>query len=640
MNFQFWGTSLPRFSVRPTARAALLCAASTVSGLSMTSSVSAQTALDPVVITGTRQPLPLSRLAADVQVIDAARVRDTTADSVEDLLRREAGLQVSRNGGPGMNAALLMRGAGVGGTVVLIDGVRVGSATLGQAMFENLSLGQVERIEVLRGPGSSLYGADAAGGVVHVFTRRGTPGLKVNAHAAVGGHGSDEVSLGASGAQGGFDYALSLAQESTDGVSALRPGDRFGNYNPDRDGAHRTSGQFAIGFTPAPGHRIGLNHVRSRLRSQFDGSQYPAPTYAQDATPDFRNRLDSAVTSLDHRSLLDGGLTWTNQFSRSNDQLLTGATVVDRFQTRRGQFTSQLGWAIDAQHHVVGAVEHLTEKASSTSYLADVSRSNNALVLGYSGHFDGTRVQADVRHDENSVYGGVTTARLGGSVTLTPGLRLRGLAGTTYRAPSFNDLYYPGYGVATITPERGRSVEVGLNWRDGDTELSATAYRNRLRDLIAYESDRSFCPAGTAYDYGCARNVNRARLTGLTLVGEQRLGHVTLRGTVDLLDAKDESTDTRLARRAAHQESLAADWRLGDWTLGAAVLRVGARPDGGKVLDAYTTLDLKAHWRITPSWRLEARLLNATDRGVEPARDYQSPGRQGWIGMRYDGTVL
>jgi vitamin B12 transporter len=194
--------------------------------------------------------------------------------------------------------------------------------------------------------------------------------------------------------------------------------------------------------------------------------------------------------------------------------------------------------------------------------------------------------------------------------------------------------------VATITPERGRSVEVGLNWRDGDTELSATAYRNRLRDLIAYESDRSFCPVGTAYDYGCARNVNRARLTGLTLVGEQRLGTLTLRGTVDFLDAKDEATDTRLTRRAAHQESLAGDWRLGDWTLGAAVLRVGARPDGGKVLDAYTTLDLKAHWRFAPSWRLETRLLNATDRDIEPARDYQSPGRQGWIGVRYDGVVL
>jgi vitamin B12 transporter len=161
-----------------------------------------------------------------------------------------------------------------------------------------------------------------------------------------------------------------------------------------------------------------------------------------------------------------------------------------------------------------------------------------------------------------------------------------------------------------------------------------------MRDLIAYESDRSFCPAGTAYDYGCARNVNRARLTGLTLSGEHRWGDLSLSGTVDFLDAMDVATDTRLTRRAAHQESLAGDYRLGDWTVGAALLRVGARPDGGKVLDAYTTLDLKAHWRFAPQWRLEARLLNATDRDVEPARDYQGLGRQGWLGVRFDGAVL
>jgi vitamin B12 transporter len=615
MHSHFQGTSLPLLSVRPVVRAVLLCAAFCVP----VSVLAQQARLDPVVVTGVRQPLPLSRMAADVQVIDAERIANSTADSVEDLLRREAGLQVSRNGGPGMNAGILIRGAGVGNTVVLIDGVRVGSATLGQTMFESLSLAQIDRIEVLRGPASSLYGADAAGGVVQIFTRRGTPGLQVHAKAAVGGYGSRETALGVSGAQSG---------------------DRYGNYNPDRDGAHRTSGQLAVGFTPVAGHRIGLSHTQSRTRNQYDDSQYVAPTFAQDATPDFRNRLDTTTTALDHRSQFGNGLTWTNHLARSEDQLLTGAAVIDRFQTRRAQFTSQVGWAIDTRHHVVGAVEHLVEKASSTSYAADAVRRNGALVLGYSGSFEGTLVQADVRRDQNSVYGGVTTARLGGSVTLAPGLRLRTLAGTTYRAPSFNDLYYPGYGVATITPEHGRSVEIGLSWKDADTELSATAYRNRMRDLIAYESDRSYCPAGTAYDYGCARNVNRARLTGLTLSGEHRWGDLSLNGAIDFLDAIDVTTGTRLTRRAAHQESLAGDYRLGDWTVGAAALRVGARPDGGQVLDAYTTLDLKAHWRFAPQWRLEAKLLNATNRDVEPARDYQGLGRQGWLGVRFDGTVL
>lgn len=603
----------------------------------------ADTGLDQVVVTGTAQPQPLSRIAADVQVIDAERIRNSTADSVEDLLRRDAGLQLSRNGGPGASSGLMMRGAGVGNTVVFVDGVRIGSATLGQVSFEGLSLAQIDHIEVLRGPASSLYGADAVGGVIAIFTKRGTQGLQLSAHAAAGGYGSREGDVGLRGASGSFDYALNVSGERTDGVSALRPGDQFGNYNPDRDGAERQSGQVTLGYTVAD-QRIGLSHYQSRLKSQYDGSECLANctdflNAVYSSAADFRNKLDTRITSLDHQGRL-GDVTLNTRLSRSEDELHSGGTVIDRFFTHRDQFSTRVGWAISAQHRLVGALERQLDHAESTSYTSNVSRQNNALVLGYSGSFGGHLLQADVRRDDNSVYGGTTTGRLGGSLQLAPSWRLRALAGTTFRAPSFNDLYYPGYGVATIAPEYGRSVELGLTWRDVDTDIAATVYRNRLRDLIAFEGDRTFCPADPAFDFGCARNVNRARLQGATLVASQRWSNLSLSGTLDFLDARDEATGTRLQRRAAHQESLSTDYRLGDWTLGASALRVGARPDGGKRLDSYTTLDLKAFWRFAPQWRLEGKVLNATNRDVEPARDYQGLGRQGWIGVRFDGTLI
>jgi len=220
-----------------------------------------------------------------------------------------------------------------------------------------------------------------------------------------------------------------------------------------------------------------------------------------------------------------------------------------------------------------------------------------------------------------------------------PGLKLRALWGTTFRAPTFNDLYYPGYGVATLQPERGRSAEVALAWRTADSELSATLFRNRVRQLIAYEGDRSYCPADPAYDFGCARNINRAQLDGSTFSGRQRLGHWSLRAQLDFLDAHDEVSGQRLSRRAAHQETLAADWSAGDWRAGASVVRLGARPDGGKQLAAETTLDFSAGWRFAPAWTLNARLLNATNRDTEPARDYQGLGRQAWLGLRYEGGL-
>jgi vitamin B12 transporter len=600
----------------------------------------AQTGLAPVVIVATREPQPLDRVAADVVAIDAERIRDSGADTLEELLRREAGLQLSRNGAPGQNAALFIRGAAANGTVLLVDGVRVGSATLGQAEFEALGLAQIERIEVLRGPGSSLYGADAVGGVVRIFTRRGDGAPHFGAHAAFGGYGSSEGDVSASGTLGVFDYAASLSRERSDGVSALRPNDLFGNFNPDRDGHARTSGQLNLGVTPAAGHRVGVSLFESRLNQQFDGSEFAPPDFVQDASPDFRNRLVTRVGSIDYRGEIGHALTTSLQLSRSDDNLKSGGNVIDRFVTRREQLTWQNAWKPDAGHQLVLAFERLQEKAQSTSFAADAQRDNNGLVLGYSGRFGAQLLQADLRHDSNSQFGGVTTGRLGWSLEMVRGLRVRALAGSTFRAPSFNDLYFPGFGIAGLRPERGRSVELGLAWARDASSASATLYRNRVRDLIGFEPDRSFCPADPSYDFGCARNVGRARLQGASLAAAHRLGAWSLRGTIDFLDATDEATGQRLARRAAHQESLAADYEAGAWSFGIAVLDVGARPDAGAQLGAYQTLDLQARWRIAPQWRLEAKLLNAADRRIEPLRDYQGLGRQAWLGLRYDGRGL
>ncbi|MBN9206278.1 TonB-dependent receptor domain-containing protein [Methylibium petroleiphilum] len=607
---------------------------------SIAPSAAAQAQLDPIVVTATREPQPLDRVTSDLVVIDAQRIRDSAADSVEDLLRREAGVQVSRNGGPGHAAGVLIRGSSASSTVVLIDGVRVGSATLGQAALEALSLAQIERIEVLRGPGSSLYGADAVGGVVQIFTRRGDGAPRFSAHAAVGGKSSREGDLAVSGATGGFDYAASLSHERSDGVSTLRPGDQFGNYNPDADGFRRNTGQLRLGFTPAQGHRIGLQALESRLNSQYDASEFLPPTFAQDPSPDFRDRLKTRVFALDYRGKLSELWTTTAQLSRNDDQSRTGGTVIDHFKTRRDQLSWQNALNFSTDQQLVLALERLEEEVDASGFVPDLKRDNNAVVIGYTGKFGDHVLQADLRHDDNSVYDGVTTGRLGWSLELMRGLRLRALYGTSFRAPTFNDLYYPGYGVDSIAPERGRSAEVGVNWQSGGSEAAVTVFHNRVRDLILYQPDRTFCPADPAFDFGCAGNVSRARLQGVTLSAGQTWSGFTLRGTVDFLDATDQNTGDRLNRRAAHQEAVHADYTVGSWTAGASVLNVGSRPDGSARLGGYTALDLRAKWRFAPQWQLEAKLLNATDRDIEPARDYQDLGRQAWIGVRFDGQGL
>jgi vitamin B12 transporter len=265
-------------------------------------------------------------------------------------------------------------------------------------------------------------------------------------------------------------------------------------------------------------------------------------------------------------------------------------------------------------------------------------RDNTGLVLGYTGRFGANRVQADLRWDHNSAYGDVTTGKLGWAIDLDGGWSLRALAGTAFRAPTFNDLYFPGYGVATLGPETSRSVEAGVGYRVEATSASATWYRNEVSDLIGYQPDPSRCPPG--YGFGCAGNTAQARLQGVTLQGQQQLGAWQFTLALDWLDAVDTSTGQKLPRRASNQQSLAVDWTQGPWQAGATLVAVGSRPEGGATVPAYWLLNLNARWRFDRDWQAEARLNNATDEAYQPVRDYQGMPRQLWLGLRYDGRGL
>jgi vitamin B12 transporter len=586
--------------------------------------------LAPVIVDVLRAPTPLDRVVADVVVIDRERIRDSGADSLEDLLRREGGFQLTRNGGPGQIAGVLMRGASSNNTVVVVDGVRVGSATLGQTDLSVLSLGEIERIEILRGPGSSLYGADAVGGVVRIVTRRGQGAPVATANLAAGELRGRLAEAAVSGANGAFDYAASLSREASRGVSAVRDGVAFGVENADADGFTRRAGALRLGAAVAPGHRVGLSVSRSTLAGQFDNP------YAVDASLDFRRRDRAEVAALDWRGQWSPAAATSLRLSQQDDETRSIGAATERFDTRRRQLTLEQTWNAGASGTWLLALDHLDETIAGTTTYAGDSRRNTGLVIGWTGRFGAHRLQADLRHDDNSVYGGVSTGKLGWALDVTKALTLRAVAGTAFRAPSFNELYYPNYG-APVDPERSTSVEAGLRWQEGDSSAGVTVYRNRVRDLIGYEPSPAACGDAAYYSFGCAANIGRARLQGATFDASHRIGAWSARLTLDFLDAKDLATGDRLVRRAAHTGSAGLAWSAGAWAAGADLVGVGARPEGGR-LGSYEVLDLHAHWRVAPQWRVEAQLRNALDRDVEPVRDYRAPGRQAWIGLRFDSA--
>ncbi len=398
--------------------------------------------------------------------------------------------------------------------------------------------------------------------------------------------------------------------------------------------------QLAGGWIWEKGQRIGASYSASRLRSQFDSAQFLPPNFLPDASPDFRNRLNTQLGTIDYQGVLSP--QWTNSLRASyqSDKLESGGgAVTSVYDTSRYQITAQTTWTPTPEQQLVAAIDWMKESISSTDYQAP-NRDNTGLVLGYTGRFGTQRVQADLRFDLNSVYDNQTTGKLGWGMDVAEGWSVRVLAGTAFRAPTFNDLYFPDYGITTLSPERSRSIEAGVNYQAPQTTLGATVYYNKVSDLIGYQADPALCPSPADFPFGCAGNTSRALLQGITLNGMQQWGEFQFTLALDWLNAKDTDTDQTLPRRAADQQTLAVDWNRGPWQLGGTLLNVGSRPDAGVLLPAYQLLNLNARWRFERFWQLEARLQNALDKDYEPVRDYQSVGRQFWIGVRYDGRGL
>ena len=383
------------------------------------------------------------------------------------------------------------------------------------------------RIEVLRGPGSALYGADAVGGVVQVFTRRGRAGApRIHAAVHAGQYASSELQGGASGGMGGFDYALSVSREASQGVSAVaNPEDAFGRYNADADGLQLVAAQTLNLVTRSRLHSASDSACWSR--ASVRGTTRPscsADLRAHDKSPDFRNRLDTRVAALTH-SLDAQTLRSELSLSESRDVLESGGSTVDR--STRGvvaQWLPSLRVSLDTT--LLGVLEHQQMRVAATPFGSNVRRADNSAVgISASGRVNLHRWQLDVRHDAHEVYGAQTTGKLGYAWQFAPEWLLRTSAGNAFRAPSFNELYYPGYGVESVKPERARSVELGAAWRRGASGVQATVYDNRVNDLIGYQADPGACPTG--YSFGCAANVSRARLRGPHWRRRVRKGHGT-----------------------------------------------------------------------------------------------------------------
>ena len=579
--------------------------------------------LKAVIVTATRTAQTADATLAAVTVLTRQDIERSQAQSVGDLLGGLPGISLANNGGLGKTTSVFLRGTEAGHVLVLVDGVKVGSATLGATAFEYLPVGQIERIEIVRGPRSSLYGSEAIGGVIQIFTRRGGGALTPAFSLGAGSHRSGQAMLGVSG--GGADswFNFSASAIDTDGFNACNGSSRAGCYTfePDRDGYRNASASARAGHRFAGGAEIDVRWLRSSNRNKFDGGFV---NEAQAVQQVFGANLRFSPLSPWRVTLLAG------RSQDDNDNFKDGV-FMSRFNTQRDTLSLQNDVELGASRLLTLGFDYQDDSIVADTVYTVTSRDNTGVFAQYQADFGAHNLQFSLRNDDNRQFGNRATGGAAWGYALGDGLRLTASYGTAFKAPTFNDLYYPGYGNANLKPESSRSAELGLRGAKGHGNWALNVFHTEVDELIAFDAD-TYAPG----------NVASARIRGLEAVAGARVAQWRANAGLTLLAPENRSAGAYngklLARRAEQTLRLDLDRELGSYRIGATLLAVGERFDdlaNTRRLGGYATLDLRAEYPFARDWLLQARAANLFDRDYETAAFYNQPGRSLFVTVRY-----
>jgi vitamin B12 transporter len=577
---------------------------------------------DTVVVTATRQVQRANELLSDVTVVEREEIAQAgPTATVADILARQPGIEITSRGGPGTTGGVMLRGANSAHTLVLVDGIRVASATLADVSWGFLPLNQIDHIEILRGPASSLYGADAIGGVIQIFTRRGEGPLRTNAEVGVGSWNTSLVSAGLSGSQEGWRYSLQASDNRSHSFSAIN-NPKNSSYNADKDGFQDSSASASLSYAVASGHELGINLLESDGWNRYDSSPKAS---------DWKQKQTVSGVSAYSRNRFLPDWTSTLRLGRGTDNSRQFQDGNPSSTLRTDQ--DQIQWQNDIKlpyGTALLAAERLQQKVSGDTAYSVNQRTINSLLAGWNGRFGAHSLQLNARRDDNSQFGGKSTGVLAYGYQLAPAWRANAAYGTAFKAPSFNDLYWPGSGNPNLQPERATNREVAVHFEQAGQQASATYYRNRISNLIDW--------APGANGLWAPANINNARLTGLTLAYAGNVGAYALRANVDLQDPRDTGTDKLLRYRAEQHAFFAANRSFGRWQWGAELSASGKRYNdvaNTQVLGGYALVNLQVSYQLEHDLSLFARANNVFDRDYALVRDFATPGANVFVGLRY-----
>ena len=564
-----------------------------------------QLKLPALVVTSGRQVEQRSEASSATTVFTRADIERLQPSSVNELLRRVPGLQIAQNGGRGSTTGIYLRGTKSAQSLVLIDGQRIGAASNGGAPLEALSIEQIERIEVLRGTRSALYGADAIGGVIQIFTRRASgEGLHPRLRLGYGSRGSWERSVGLSGGDRDTRFSLNASTDETNGINRS-----YSRQGPDSDHDAYRNNAFSLNLNHRFSQQLegGFSVLDQRGESEYDLSWAGNHPYTDFQLSSFAGFLDWQINDL-WKSRVEAGHSENRSIERFDDH--DGSSP---FNTYRDSAAWLNTLQLDNGHSLVVGADWYEERlaSSSATVFQEDTRWNQGLIVQHGWRGDYLASELGLRHDKNAQFGSHNTlnAALTWSVDAYNDLVLSYAEG--FRAPTFNELYWPiscvpGWGCSggnpNLNPETSKTYE--LQWRSqlGDhSRLEASLYRTDIEDAL------SGWPA---------RNVDQARINGFEASLQQELFGWQGALGLSLIDPRDRDTGRTLERRARRTLNLDLDRQFGAFSIGASWLAVSRAYDdaANTQIAGYGLLNLRSSWQVSEELQLALKVDNLLDK--------------------------
>lgn len=558
--------------------------------------------LPQTLITGNRQVEARSDSTSANSVFTRDDIDRLQPTSLTDLLSRVPGVQVARSGGRGALPGIYIRGTKSAQSLVLVDGQRMANATSADSNLQYLNIDQIERVEVLRGSRSVIYGSDAIGGVIQIFTRRGAvhaPQLRL--HSAVGSYGSTLNSLGISGGDTQTRYNLSASLENTAGINRTTVSYPVDN---DHDAYRNKSVSLNLSHNLTDAVEVGISAIKNTGKTELDAM------FGQKGYSDFDISSVGGFIDAQINDRWNSRVEWGHSENRekTRDKL---SPDLYAFNTYRDSLNWQNNLTLNDQHSLIVGADSYEDRVRSSTVFDEDSRWNRAVFVQHRFHGDYFSTELGVRHDQNQQFGSHNTWSASLSVPLNVDNEVLLSYSEGFRAPTFNDLYYPQYGNSALKPEYSKSYE--LQWRSQLTDssrLETSVYRTDIRDAIVADADF------------IQQNIGAARITGFeSALHQEWFGWQSSLG-VAIIDPRDRDTGHTLSRRARRTVSLDLDRQFDRLGVGASWQAVSSSfndDDNKQPIGGYGLLGLRGNWIASPEVRLELKVDNLLDKSFTRA---------------------